>query len=276
MYPVGTPDRAPPPTISETQKHNSRENAGSLEERWRVVRVGSLTDIGKVREINQDSFAVDEGQGLFIVADGMGGHAAGEKASQTAVQIIAERLNAQVASATNGQLLDGLQTAIQDANREIINASMEDASMRGMGTTATVLVTKGNQLYVGHVGDSRAYLIRNRRIDQITEDHSIVAQLVRARAITPQEAARHPYRNVITRCLGMQVEVEADTQQRELKAGDRLLICSDGLSGLVSDDEMLQMVLSSDDPQKTCQDLVNLALERGGSDNITVVLIFND
>lgn len=240
------------------------------------MRVGSLTDIGKVREINQDSFAVDEGQGLFIVADGMGGHAAGEKASQTAVQIIAERLTPQVSAATNGQLLDGLQTAIQDANREIINASMDDASMRGMGTTATVLVTKGNQLYVGHVGDSRAYLIRNRRIDQITEDHSIVAQLVRARAITPQEAARHPYRNVITRCLGMQVDVEADTQQRELKAGDRLLICSDGLSGLVSDDEMLQMVLSSDDPQKTCVDLVNLALERGGSDNITVVLIYND
>lgn len=240
------------------------------------MRVGSLTDIGKVREINQDSYAVNEGQGLFIVADGMGGHAAGEKASQTAVQIITERLDGAMGGSTNGQLLDALQTAIQDANREIINASMEDSSMRGMGTTATVLVTKGNQLYVGHVGDSRAYLIRNRRIDQITEDHSIVAQLVRARAITPQEAARHPYRNVITRCLGMQVEVEADTQQRELKPGDRLLICSDGLSGLVSDDEMLQMVLSSDDPQKTCQDLVNLALERGGSDNITVVLIFND
>ena len=95
-------------------------------------------------------------------------------------------------------------------------------------------------------------------------------------AITPQEAARHPYRNVITRCLGMQVDVEADTQQRELKPGDRLLICSDGLSGLVSDDEMLQHVLSSQDPQQTCQELVNLANERGGSDNITVVLIFND
>ncbi|MFN3431076.1 MAG: Stp1/IreP family PP2C-type Ser/Thr phosphatase [Candidatus Sericytochromatia bacterium] len=240
------------------------------------MRVGSLTDIGKVREINQDSFAVDMDHGLFIVADGMGGHAAGEKASQTAVQIITERLGGSVNASSNGQLLDALQTAIQDANREIINASMEDSSMRGMGTTATVIVTKSNQIYVGHVGDSRAYLIRNRRIDQITEDHSIVAQLVRARAITPQEAARHPYRNVITRCLGMQVEVEADTQQRELKAGDRLLICSDGLSGLVSDDEMLQMVTTSEDPQHTCVDLVNLALERGGSDNITVVLIFND
>ncbi|HEY9722202.1 MAG TPA: Stp1/IreP family PP2C-type Ser/Thr phosphatase [Oscillatoriaceae cyanobacterium] len=240
------------------------------------LRVGSLTDIGKVREINQDSYSADAERGFFIVADGMGGHAAGEKASQTAVQTIKERLDNGAVAASNGQLLDLLQTSIQDANREIINASMENASMRGMGTTATVIVLKANQMYVGHVGDSRAYLIRNRRIDQITEDHSIVAQLVRARAITPQEAARHPYRNVITRCLGMQVDVEADTQQRELKPGDRLLICSDGLSGLVSDDEMLQYVLSSDEPQKTCHDLVNLALERGGSDNITVVLIYND
>ena len=148
------------------------------------MRVGSLTDIGKVREINQDSFAVNTEVGLFVVADGMGGHAAGEKASQTAVKIIQDRLGNGAVQAANGQLLDLLQNSIQDANREIINASMEDASMRGMGTTATVIVTRDNQIYVGHVGDSRAYLVRNRRIDQITDDHSIVAQLVRARAIT--------------------------------------------------------------------------------------------
>ena len=239
------------------------------------MRIGSLTDIGRVREINQDSIAVEPDEGLFIVADGMGGHAAGEKASQTAVQIICERL-ASAKTLANGALLDTLQTAIQDANRTIIQTSMDEPTMRGMGTTATVIVTHGNQIYVGHVGDSRAYLVRNRRIDQLTEDHSIVAQLVRARAITPQEAARHPYRNVITRCLGMQAEVEADTQQREFKPGDRVLMCSDGLSGLVSDDEMLQHILSSDDPQKTAQDLVNLANSRGGSDNISVVLIYND
>ncbi|MEB3198315.1 MAG: Stp1/IreP family PP2C-type Ser/Thr phosphatase [Candidatus Sericytochromatia bacterium] len=240
------------------------------------MRVGYLTDIGKVREINQDYLFADKELGLFMVADGMGGHAAGEKASQTAVQIISGHLTQATQQATNGQLIDEIQGAIQEANRQIINASMEDASMRGMGTTATVIVTKDDLMYVGHVGDSRAYLIRHRRIDQITDDHSIVAQLVRARAITPQEAARHPYRNVITRCLGMQVDLEADTQQRELKPGDRLLICSDGLSGLVSDDEMLQYVVSSQDPQQTCHDLVQLALERGGSDNISVVLVFND
>jgi serine/threonine protein phosphatase PrpC len=240
------------------------------------LRVGYLTDIGKVREINQDYLFASQELGLFMVADGMGGHAAGEKASQTAVQIITEHLTPLVHSTPNGQFLDEIQGAIQEANRQIINASMEDTSMRGMGTTATVIVTRDGSMYVGHVGDSRAYLIRNRRIDQITDDHSIVAQLVRARAITPQEAARHPYRNVITRCLGMQVDLEADTQQRELKSGDRLLICSDGLSGLVSDDEMLQHVVSSDEPQKTCEDLVQLALERGGSDNISVVLIYNE
>jgi protein phosphatase len=240
------------------------------------LRVGYLTDIGKVREINQDYLYASLDHGVFIVADGMGGHAAGEKASQTAVQIITQQLSQLGHESVNGQVLDEIQGAIQEANRQIINASMEDASMRGMGTTATVIVTRESLMYVGHVGDSRAYLIRNRRIDQITDDHSIVAQLVRARAITPQEAARHPYRNVITRCLGMQVDVEADTQQRELKPGDRLLICSDGLSGLVSDDEMLQYVVSSEEPQKTCRELVDLALERGGSDNISVVLIFND
>jgi len=114
------------------------------------LRVGSLTDIGKVREINQDSFAVSPETGLFIVADGMGGHAAGEKASQTAVKIIHERLESGSSQASNGQLLDLLQNSIQEANREIINASMEDASMRGMGTTATVIVTRENQMYVGH------------------------------------------------------------------------------------------------------------------------------
>lgn len=240
------------------------------------MRVGSLTDIGKVREINQDCFAVDTDRGVYLVADGMGGHAAGEKASLTAVEIITDRLSNGTGDYVNGQLVDAIQNAIQEANREIINASMEDSALRGMGTTATLVVTRDNQIYVGHVGDSRAYLVRNRRIDQITDDHSIVAQLVRARAITPQEAARHPYRNVITRCLGMQADVEADTQQRELKPGDRLLICSDGLSGLVSDDEMLQYVVSSQDPQVTCQELINLANDRGGTDNITVVLIFNE
>lgn len=236
------------------------------------MRVGSLTDIGKVREINQDAYAVDASLGLYLVADGMGGHAAGERASQTAAEIIRER----IAQAGDANETEALTLAIQDANRQIIDDSEADESLRGMGTTATVILHRGTRVYVGHVGDSRAYLIRNRRIDQITEDHSVVAQLVRARAITPQEAARHPYRNVITRCLGMNRELEVDTLSRELKPGDRLLICSDGLSGPVSDDEMLQQVLGHADPQESCRALVELALERGAPDNVTVVILAND
>lgn len=236
------------------------------------MRVGSLTDIGKVREINQDAFAVDADLGLYLVADGMGGHAAGERASQTAVEIIRERLE----GVAEGQETQALTVAIQEANRQIIDDSEADESLRGMGTTATAILLRGTRIYVGHVGDSRAYLIRNRRIDQITEDHSVVAQLVRARAITPQEAARHPYRNVITRCLGMNRELEVDTTSRELKPGDRVLICSDGLSGPVSDDEMLQHVLGHPDPQESCQALVDLAIERGAPDNVTVVILAND
>ena len=233
------------------------------------LRVGSLTDVGKVREINQDFLASYPGHGLFIVADGMGGHLAGEKASQGAVEAIA------LASA-DGTMIDLIQSAIQEANREIVQASLQDSSMRGMGTTATVAVTVADKVFVGHIGDSRAYHLRAGEIVQITEDHSVVAQLLRARAITPAEAQRHPYRNVITRCLGMQMEIEADTFEVDWQIGDRLLLCSDGLSGLVSDEEMAQIATESPEPQEACERLVALALERGGYDNITVVLLAKD
>lgn len=240
------------------------------------LRVGSLTDVGKVREINQDYLATDPDLGLFIVADGMGGHLAGEKASQGAVEAITRSLTPDVLSSANGNLMDLIQAAIQEANREIVQASLQDSSMRGMGTTATVAVTAGDKVYVGHIGDSRAYHLRGDVIAQITEDHSVVAQLLRARAITPAEAQRHPYRNVITRCLGMQMEIEADTFEVDWHPGDRLLLCSDGLSGLVSDEEMCRIAGESSEPQEACERLVALALERGGYDNITVVLLTKD
>ena len=192
---------------------------------------GSLTDVGRVREINQDSVASDPARGLFIVADGMGGHLAGEKASICAVETI-----------------------------------------DGMGTTATLAVASSDLVVVGHIGDSRAYLLTSKGIDQVTEDHSVVAQLLRARAITPAEALRHPYRNVITKCLGMQMEVEVDIITVHWSAGDAVLICSDGLSGLVSDDEMHRIVFEASQPQLACEQLVALANERGGHDNISVVV----
>lgn len=237
------------------------------------LRVGSLTDVGKVRDINQDFLASHPAHGLFIVADGMGGHLAGEKASQGAVEAITRALTPEALAESNGSMLDLIQAAIQEANREIVQASLQDASMRGMGTTATVAVAVADKVYVGHIGDSRAYHMRDGKIVQVTEDHSVVAQLLRARAITPAEAQRHPYRNVITRCLGMQMEIEADTFEIDWKAGDHLLLCSDGLSGLVSDEEMVQITLETPEPQEACERLVALALERGGYDNITVLLL---
>lgn len=237
------------------------------------LRVGSLTDVGKVREINQDYLATDPEHGLFIVADGMGGHLAGEKASQGAVEAITRALSPEILAQANGTMVDLIQAAIQEANREIVQASLQDSSMRGMGTTATVAVTLSDKVFVGHIGDSRAYHMRGGEIVQITEDHSVVAQLLRARAITPAEAQRHPYRNVITRCLGMQMEIEADTFEVDWQPGDRLLLCSDGLSGLVSDEEMIRIADEYAEPQEACERLVALALERGGYDNITIVLL---
>lgn len=234
------------------------------------LRVGSLTDVGKVREINQDSFSTDLDTGLFLVADGMGGHLAGEKASKRAVEIICQQM-AQPAEDS----LQSLQHAIQEANRQIVSQSLQDATMRGMGTTVTAVFAKDSDLFFGHIGDSRAYLIRRNWIEQVTEDHSVVAQLLRARAITPAEAQRHPYRNVITRCLGMQMEIEADTRHIQWQQGDRILLCTDGLSGLVSDDEMAQLS-ATEDPQEACRQLVELALDRGGYDNVTVVLLVNE
>jgi protein phosphatase len=235
------------------------------------LRVGSLTDVGKVREINQDCYSIDIDNGLYVVADGMGGHLAGEKASRRAVEIICQEI-----AASGENSISSLQKAIQEANRQIVTQSLQDSSMRGMGTTVTAVLAQETDLFVGHIGDSRAYLLRRGRIEQITEDHSVVAQLLRARAITPQEAQRHPYRNVITRCLGMQMEIEADTQHLPWQKGDRILLCTDGLSGLVCDEEMASISSGSEDPQEACQLMVDLALDRGGHDNVTVLILENE
>ena len=206
-----------------------------------------------------------------MVADGMGGHLAGEKAAQSAVEVVSAVLAE--GDPREGDVQANIQRAVQEANRQIVQASMSDASMRGMGTTATVAIVDGDNVYLGHVGDSRAYLVRDGGfIEQVTEDHSVVAQLLKAGAITPQEAVHHPYRNVITRCLGMQMDVEADIGVVQWKIGDRLLLCTDGLSGLVSDDEMAKMATEHEDLQDACQKMLDLAMARGGYDNITVVM----
>lgn len=245
------------------------------------MRVGGITNIGMVREINQDSFAARQDLGVYVVADGMGGHAAGEQASSSAVRTIIDVLSRYdfETNTYNGQpigLEDVLRLAMQEANQQILLEALNDQALEGMGTTAVVAVDRQSELVIGHIGDSRVYRIRGDVVDQLTEDHSVVQQLVRAGAISLAEAQVHPYKNVITRCLGMQNDVEADVFRIPLEAGDRFVLCSDGLSNLVSPSQIQEVVAASDDPEQACQLLVNLANGRGGNDNITVVLLYND
>ncbi|MGV3522648.1 MAG: Stp1/IreP family PP2C-type Ser/Thr phosphatase [Candidatus Sericytochromatia bacterium] len=250
------------------------------------MRAAGLTDIGKVRSINQDSYQLLEDRNIYIVADGMGGHAAGDQASRIAVKTITEILSAYDFStealspeedAESGMSIEELiRYALQEANEQILLASLSNQHLQGMGTTAIVSVAHRGSLYVGHIGDSRTYLIRGQHLSQITEDHSVVQQLVKAGAISEEEAQVHPYKNVITRCLGMQANVEPDTLELVLQAGDRVLMCSDGLSNMVSNQMMEQLVNEHAEPQQACDKLVALANQNGGTDNITVVLLYHD
>ncbi len=239
-----------------------------------------LTDVGRVRSINQDSFHLIKDKNISIVADGMGGHAAGDQASKIAVKTITEILDGYDFQAEDGEsgmsIEELVRYALQEANEQILLASLSNQHLQGMGTTAIVAVESQGKLYLGHVGDSRTYLVRNQKISQITEDHSVVQQLVKAGAISEAEAEVHPYKNVITRCLGMQANVEPDTLEMVLEPGDRILMCSDGLSNMVSDSTMEQLINDSESPEETCQKLIDLANENGGTDNITAVLLYND
>lgn len=241
-----------------------------------TVRVGTASDVGLKRTQNEDHFGVWPPDGapadargkLLVVADGMGGAMAGEVASQLAVECVLEHYR----DGQNG-LLDDLRGAVEAANRVIHEHSRAHAELRGMGTTCTAVAVRGVDAYFAHVGDSRAYLVRNGAIRQLTQDHSLVAQLVEHRHITPEQAKVDPRRNVVTRSVGVSPEVDVDSWQLDepLERGDTLLICSDGLHGLVEDAEIARLA-SHADPNRACADLVELANARGGSDNITVVI----
>ncbi|MBC7544000.1 MAG: Stp1/IreP family PP2C-type Ser/Thr phosphatase [Candidatus Sericytochromatia bacterium] len=247
------------------------------------MRIFGITDKGIVRETNQDSFATEPRLGLMIVADGMGGHAAGEQASSSAVMTVLEvfsrydfakgTLGGSEETYTVDQII---ALALQEANERIMIASVSDASLQGMGTTAIVAVQRDQALHIGHIGDSRVYRVRSGQVDQLTEDHSIVQQLVRAGAISPAEAQVHPYKNVITRCLGMASEIEPDLFKVAFEAEDRFVICSDGMSNFVSNQRLTEIVGGCDDIEEAGRMLISEANARGGADNITVVLMFAD
>ena len=231
----------------------------------RVVDAAGLTDPGRVRRRNEDAFLCDPP--LFAVADGMGGAQAGELASRIAVAAFREARS--VATADPGARL---RSIIQEANRRIYARAARDPDVAGMGTTVTAALVSGSEVAVGHVGDSRAYRIRDGALEQLTNDHSLVADLVRSGRISPEEAELHPQRSVITRALGTDPAVEVDSFSLELRPGDVFLLCSDGLTSMVDDADLLAAVSREPDLSAAARALVDAANREGGEDNVTVVL----
>jgi PPM family protein phosphatase len=227
-------------------------------------RSTALSHAGRRRRHNEDAYVVEPP--LFAVADGMGGAKAGEVASSLAAAALQE---------TDGEGSSGearVAALIQEANRRVFRRATEDRDVSGMGTTMTVALVEGERVVIGHVGDSRAYLFRDGRLEQLTEDHSLVAELVRSGKLTPEEAEIHPQRAVITRAVGTEPDVDVDTFSIEGAAGDLFLICSDGLTDML-DEETIREAVEQNRPdlQQTAKALVNAANRVGGEDNITVV-----
>lgn len=235
------------------------------------MKVVAKTHCGKVRPINEDRYLVpEEGDSIVLVADGMGGHKAGEVASETAAQTIRA-----CAVKMHGREIS-IKTAlkwVRQANQIIYRMANEKPECMGMGTTMTFLYFMDKHALLAHVGDSRCYRIRDGRIMQLTKDHSLVAELVRIGEITPEQARNHPYRNIITRALGTDDYVAVDAQDIPVEENDVYLLCSDGLSNYLEEDELLHAV-QNQPSDSLCDHLVQIALDRGGRDNITVVAAY--
>ncbi|MEI6447174.1 MAG: Stp1/IreP family PP2C-type Ser/Thr phosphatase [Actinomycetes bacterium] len=231
----------------------------------KIVEHAERSDTGRVRSTNEDSYLVRSP--LFVVADGMGGASAGEVASRMAVEAFAAGLPA--GSDPEQQMGE----VVRSANSLIHREAQADASRRGMGTTVTATLVGDGTATVAHVGDSRAYLIRDGSIEQLTRDHTLVDELVRQGRLTPEEAAAHPQRSIITRALGPEPQVEVDTSTHELLADDVLLLCSDGLTGMLDEQSVLRTVTGAKTLTVACRSLIKQANEAGGRDNITAVLI---
>jgi serine/threonine protein phosphatase PrpC len=246
----------------------------------KVVSAG-LTDVGRKRNHNEDSYLIDEELQLFVVADGMGGHAGGGTASRIAVETIDRELRrvrglerspfGAHTALQDSPIPEVVRVAVEKACGAIFGAAQEDPRLAGMGTTTIALLIHDRYAFFAHVGDSRAYLMRGDLIQQISEDHSLVNEQIKAGMITPEEAKHSRYKNIITRSVGFEEEVQVDVMGLVAEPGDTFLLCSDGLANMVEDQELLELVQKSpieDAPKR----LVALANERGGDDNITVVL----
>ena len=236
------------------------------------LRRGAATDRGRMRDGNEDSYlAIGP---LAAVADGMGGHRAGEVASATAMD--------QLRTLGSGPWEDdraaseALKRAVAEANRRIRDLAASDKALEGMGTTLTALLEDGDSVHLAHVGDSRAYLLRHGELSSLTEDHTLVQELVRQGRLRPEDAERHPQRSIITRALGVDSDVEIDTATYKIVPGDRLLLCTDGLSGVVDQTRIRNVLLRTPDPQQAADKLVAMANEAGGPDKINPLKVRQD
>ena len=231
-----------------------------------ALQVYALTDVGKVRKSNQDALVVSEPMLLYGVADGMGGHNGGETASAGARDGLLAALVEKTPS------LDALRDGITQVNAELFKQQAEDESLAGMGTTLSVMWMSEHFAYLGHVGDSRIYRFREGKLEQMTDDHSLVGELMRAGYLTPEQAENHPNKNVILRAVGTEAGIDVDLAVEERQPGDLWLICSDGLHGMVSDSKM-EAILGVNTPEAAAKLLLEAALAAGGRDNISVVLV---
>jgi len=243
-----------------------------------------ITDIGRKRKLNEDHYICDNERNIYLVADGMGGVEGGELASKMAADTFLSRIHPLLMDEdvtlpcgieAGGDFFSSLiKYAIEEANEAVHQCGMQDPSRKGMGTTFTVAITAGDMLYVGHIGDSRVYRYRGGNIAQLSEDHTLVQQMVREGRLSPQEARHHPKKNVITRSLGPKKGVFPDILSEQLALGDTFLLCSDGLYGMVEDGQVADGLSSCNGKGLEClgRQLIAMANEAGGKDNITVVL----
>ncbi len=238
------------------------------------MKVFSATDIGQKRHMNQDFiFTSEESVGnlpnLFVVADGMGGHNAGDFASRYGVSVLVET----VRKDKNFNPVKVMRNAIEAANREVFSQSRNDPSMAGMGTTMVVCTVVGGYAYIANVGDSRLYLAGSDSMTQITQDHSLIAEMVRLGELTPEEGRNHPDKNIITRAVGTNEDVKIDFFDVKLETGDQILMCSDGLSNMVEDQRIFEILKGEDTEEDKAQVLVDEANANGGRDNIAVIVV---
>jgi PPM family protein phosphatase len=236
------------------------------------ITCAGRTDVGVIRTGNEDNYLIVADRGIFVVADGMGGHAAGEVASEMAVRFVARELGS-LKGLSDDQVADRMRAAIRGANGAIFQRTLTEHDKRGMGTTVTALVLYDTRFLIGQVGDSRAYLYRDGELVQLTKDHSYVQEQVDAGYLTPDQARSHPYSNVITRCVGANSDVMPDIYLGTVKPKDLFLLASDGLTGMLEDPQLKELLSGDRMPQEQVDDLIKEANRHGGLDNITAIIV---